>query len=108
MFTNSTKKKGVVDKFIFNNLTDYPIDLSYKYNLTPNVLTTISFVLQYSSVQLLYLNYRISYFILYLQDTTLIVLMDLRQEGTIWLQHLEISMTIQQTYFVIFYQLTIT
>ena len=60
------KKKGVVDKFLFEYLTDYPIDLSYKYNLTPNVLTTISFALQFYSVQLLYLNYRVSYFILYL------------------------------------------
>ena len=60
------KKKGVVDKFLFEYLTDYPIDLSYKYNLTPNVLTTISFALQFSSVQLLYLNYRVTYFILYL------------------------------------------
>lgn len=60
------KKKGVVEKFLFEYLTDYPIDLSYKYNLTPNVLTTISFALQFSSVQLLYLNYRVSYFLLYL------------------------------------------
>jgi phosphatidylglycerophosphate synthase len=59
------KKKGIVDKFLFEYLTDYPVDLSYKYNLTPNVLTTISLVLQYSSVQLLYLNFRVSYFILY-------------------------------------------
>lgn len=60
------KKKGFVERILFENLTDYPIDLSYKYNLTPNILTTISFAFQLISLQCLYLECNMAFFFLYL------------------------------------------
>ena len=60
------KKKGILEKILFENLTDYPIDLFYKYNFTPNILTTFSFAFQLVSIIFLHINYNLSFFFLYI------------------------------------------
>ena len=60
------KKKGILEKILFENLTDYPIDLFYKYNFTPNILTTFSFAFQLMSIIFLHINYNLSFFFLYI------------------------------------------
>lgn len=46
-------EKSIIDRYLFNYLTDYPVDLSYKFGFTPNMLTTVSFSLQLLSIKFL-------------------------------------------------------
>jgi len=60
------KDKTHVEWFLFTYLTDYPIELAYKYHLTPNIITTFSFISQLLSIYYLRYSWLVSYSFFYL------------------------------------------